>query len=123
MSPVYSRIWPWIFAALVVFMVYRRFRRNFGRQLLRPTRMIVRMVILLVLAMVLSRAALRGGVYAAAEAAGAAAGIAYAVHARRRPPFLPSAHVYGHRRLGARARQNRISAGRAVRDRRIPDTG
>jgi hypothetical protein len=88
MSPVYSRIWPWIFAALVVFMVYRRFRRNFGRQLLRPTRMIVRMVILLVLAMVLSRAALRGGVYAAAEAAGAAAGIALALWGASRTRFI-----------------------------------
>jgi hypothetical protein len=88
MPPLYSRIWPWIFAALVLLLVYRRFRRTFGRQLLRPTAMTVRMIILLVLAIVLSRAALRGGAYAAAAAAGAAAGIALALWSATRTRFM-----------------------------------
>jgi hypothetical protein len=88
MPPAYSRIWPWVFAALVVLMVYRRFRRNFGRQLLRPTRMTVRLVILCVLAVTLAPAALRGGGYAAAEAVGAAAGVALALWGASRTRYL-----------------------------------
>jgi hypothetical protein len=60
MPPAYSRIWPWVFAALVVLAMYRRFRRNFGRQLLRPVRMTVRVGILLLLALTLAPLALRG---------------------------------------------------------------
>ena len=69
-------------------MVYRRFRRNFGRQLLRPTRMTVRLVILCVLAVTLAPAALRGGEYAAAEAVGAAAGVALALWGASRTRYL-----------------------------------
>jgi hypothetical protein len=32
MNPDFSQIGPFLLAALVVFGVYRRFRRNFGRQ-------------------------------------------------------------------------------------------
>jgi hypothetical protein len=88
MSPPYSRIWPWILSALVVLLIYRRFRRNFGRQLVRPTAMTVRMVMLLVLAVVLSRTALRGAGYAAAEVAGAAAGAALALWGASRTRFV-----------------------------------
>jgi hypothetical protein len=88
MPPAYSRIWPWIFAALVALMIYRRFRRNFGRQLLRPTRMTVRMVILLVLAGTLAPAALRGREYLLAEIAGAAAGVALALWGASRTRFV-----------------------------------
>jgi uncharacterized membrane protein len=88
MPPEYSRISPWIFAALVVFMVYRRFRRNFGRQLLRPRRMTVRMVILLVLGVTLAPAALRGRDYLFAETAGAAAGVALALWGASRTRFV-----------------------------------
>lgn len=91
MPPAYSRIWPWIFAALVAFMVYRRFRRNFGRQLLRPTRMSLRMVILLVLAAALAPAALRGRDYLFAEIAGAAAGVALALWGASRTRFVRDA--------------------------------
>ncbi|HEY3851984.1 MAG TPA: hypothetical protein VGL87_13490 [Steroidobacteraceae bacterium] len=88
MAPEYSRIWPWIFAALVAFMVYRRFRRNFGRQLLRPTRMTVRLGLLLVLAATLAPAALRGRDYLLAETAGAAAGVALALWGASRTRFV-----------------------------------
>jgi cytochrome b561 len=88
MPPAYSRIWPWVFAALVVLMVYRRFRRNFGRQPVRATRMSVRMVILLALALTLAPAALRGAEYAAAEALGAVAGAALAFWGASRTRFM-----------------------------------
>jgi hypothetical protein len=88
MPAAYSRIWPWLLAALVIFMVYRRFRRNFGRQLLRPTRMTVRLSILCVLALTLAPAALHGGGYAAAEAVGAALGVALALWGASRTRFV-----------------------------------
>ncbi len=88
MPPEYSRISPWIFAALVVFMVYRRFRRNFGRQLLRPTRMTLRLGVLLVLAAALAPATLRGRDYLFAETAGAAAGVALALWGASRTRFV-----------------------------------
>lgn len=88
MPPAYSRIWPWIFAVLVILMVYRRFRRNFGRQPLRPARMSARVAILIVLAALLAPTALRGIGYAAAEAAGAAAGVALALWGASRTRFV-----------------------------------
>jgi len=88
MPPAYSRIWPWFFAGLVVFLLYRRFRRNFGRQQLRPTRMAVRVVMLSVLAVLLARSGLRGGDHVLAEIAGAAAGIGLALWGDSRTRFV-----------------------------------
>jgi hypothetical protein len=87
MPPDYSRIAPWIIAAIVAFAIYRRFRRNFGRQLLRPTRMILRIVILLLLMAVLAPAALRGADFAAAEGLGALIGIGLALFGASRTRF------------------------------------
>jgi hypothetical protein len=42
-----------LIAALVLFILYRRFRRNFGRQPLRQNRMIIRMVMLGIVCLVL----------------------------------------------------------------------
>jgi hypothetical protein len=42
-----------LIAALVLFILYRRFRRNFGRQLLRQNRMIFRMLVLGIFCLVL----------------------------------------------------------------------
>jgi len=53
MPPDYSRILPWVFAVLIPLALYRRLRRTFGRQLLRPKRMIVRIVIFVLIAAVL----------------------------------------------------------------------
>jgi hypothetical protein len=55
MSPDYLRILPWVFAILIPLALYRRFRRTFGRQPLRPKRMVVRIAIFLLLAGVLTR--------------------------------------------------------------------
>jgi hypothetical protein len=88
MTPDYSRIWPWIFAVLIPLMVYRRLRRSFGRQALRPTRMLVRMIVLAALGASLVPAAFRLSGLAAAEAVGAAAGIALALWGASRTRFL-----------------------------------
>jgi cytochrome b561 len=57
MSPDYSRFLPWVFALLVPLMLYRRFKRTFGRQPLVPARLIVRIVIFLVIAVLLTASA------------------------------------------------------------------
>ena len=88
MQPDFSQIGPFLVAALVVFAIYRRFRRNFGRQPLRPARMTVRIVLLSLLICLLLPAALRSSQYVAAELAGAALGIGLGVWGARRTRFL-----------------------------------
>ena len=88
MQPDFSQIGPFLFAALVVFAIYRRFKRSFGRQPLRPTRMRVRMVLLTFLVCLLLPAALRSAQFLAAELAGAALGVALAVWGAQRTRFL-----------------------------------
>jgi hypothetical protein len=74
-------------AALVLFIIYRRFRRTFGRQALRPRRMIVRMVLLSVIAVVLAPAAVRSSANAWALAAALLLGVALAVWGARHTRF------------------------------------
>jgi hypothetical protein len=88
MQPDFSQIGPFLFAALVVFAIYRRFRRSFGRQPLRPARMRVRMVLLTVLVCLLLPAALRSTQFLAAEIVGAALGIGLGVWGAQRTRFL-----------------------------------
>jgi hypothetical protein len=71
----FSQFGPFLFAALVVYAVYRRLRRSFGRQPLRPRRMALRMVLLAVVACTLMPLTLRSVHYLAAEFIGAALGI------------------------------------------------
>jgi hypothetical protein len=78
MQPDFSQIGPFLLAALVVFAVYRRLRRSFGRQELRPTRMILRVVILALVAFALLPMALRSSQFLAAELAGAVLGVGLA---------------------------------------------
>ena len=77
-----------MFAALIAWGLYRRLRRNFGRQPLHPTRMLVRMALLLLLAMSLVPAALRDGAYSLAGMTGAAAGVALALWGASRTRFV-----------------------------------
>jgi hypothetical protein len=88
MQSDFSQIGPFLFAALIVFAVYRRLRRSFGRQPLRPKRMTVRMVLLTLLVCLLLPAALRSAQFLAAEFAGAALGIGLGVWGARRTRFL-----------------------------------
>lgn len=87
MHPDFSQIGPFLLAALVVFGVYRRFRRNFGRQLLRPARMTVRIVLLAVIGCSLLPMALRSAQFLSAELVGAALGIGMAFWGAQRTRF------------------------------------
>ncbi len=87
MHPDFSQIGPFLLAALVVFGVYRRFRRNFGRQLLRPARMSVRIVLLAVIGCSLLPMALRSAQFLSAELIGAALGIGMAFWGAERTRF------------------------------------
>jgi hypothetical protein len=89
----FSQIGPFLLAALVVFVIYRRFRRNFGRQLLRPGRMKYRIVILALVGCLLLPTALRSGQYLAAILAGAAVGVGLALWGAERTRF----QMYGGR--------------------------
>lgn len=93
MQPDFSQIGPFLFAALVVFAVYRRLRRSFGRQPLRPIRMTIRMALLTLIVCLLLPSALRSAQYLAAEFAGAAVGVGLGVFGARRTRFV----MYGER--------------------------
>src|ERR1700722_6674040 len=88
MQPDFSKIGPFLMAALVVFAVYRRLRRTFGRQVLSPSRMIVRIVLLAVVGCTLLPLALRSGQFLAAEIIGIAAGLGLGLWAAKRIRFL-----------------------------------
>ncbi|HET7922326.1 MAG TPA: DUF1453 domain-containing protein [Gammaproteobacteria bacterium] len=70
----------WI-GALVLFVLYRRFRRNFGRQALRPARLWLRVVILALVCVLLLVSPFRTGMSFLAAAIGAALGIGLGVYA------------------------------------------
>jgi hypothetical protein len=74
-------------AALVLFIIYRRFRRNFGRQPLRPTRMAVRIALFAIIAVLLAPAALRASDGALAIGVGLALGLGLGIWAGRRTRF------------------------------------
>jgi hypothetical protein len=84
----FSQIGPFLLAALVVFVIYRRFRRNFGRQLLSRGRMTYRIAILAVAGCLLLPTALRSGQFLAAMLAGAALGIGLALWGAQRTRFV-----------------------------------
>jgi hypothetical protein len=84
----FSQIGPFLLAALVVFVIYRRFRRNFGRQVLSPGRMTYRMVILAVVGCLLLPTALRSGQYLAAMLLGAPIGVGLAMWGAERTRFV-----------------------------------
>ena len=88
MNVDFSQIVPYLFALLVLFVIYRRFRRSFGQQPLRPLRMQVRIVVLLVIGCLLLPAALRSAAFMSAVLAGIAAGAALAVYGAGRTRFL-----------------------------------
>jgi hypothetical protein len=83
----FSQIGTYLLVALIVFAVYRRLRRTFGRQPLRPGRMMIRIGLFAVLAALLSPAALRSNAFAAAALAGLCAGIVLALWGASRTRF------------------------------------
>ena len=72
----YSRIWPYVIAGIAVLLIYRRVRRSFGRQPVRPVRMWIRIALLILLSCSLLPFALESGHFLLAQLAGAIAGIA-----------------------------------------------
>ena len=86
-----SQIGSFLLALLVVFLVYRRFRRNFGQQPLRPVRMRVRTVLLIVIGGLLLPTALRSTAFVAALLGGLVVGIALALWGAARTRFLRAA--------------------------------
>jgi hypothetical protein len=93
MPPDFSQIGSLLFAAFVVVAIYRRFRRNFGRQQLRPGRMALRIVLLAAIGGALVPIALRSPQYLGAELAGAALGVGLGVWGAERTRFI----MYGGR--------------------------
>jgi len=92
MKTDFSQIWPFLIAALAMFMIYRRFRRNFGQQLLRPVRMQVRIVLLLIVGCLLLPSAVRSMALLSALLAGVAAGVALGLWGAARTRFLTIDH-------------------------------
>jgi hypothetical protein len=88
MNSVLSQIGPLLLAALVVYGVYRRFRRSFGQQLLRPVRMWVRIATLLLVACLLLPAALRSAALMTATLAGVVGGAGLALWGAARTQFV-----------------------------------
>src|SRR5260370_30156347 len=76
MQDDYSRIWPYVIAGLAVLLIYRRFRRSFGPQPVRPVRMWIRIAVLILLGCSLIPYALKSGQFLFAEFAGALGGMA-----------------------------------------------
>jgi hypothetical protein len=83
-----SQIGPFLIALLVLFAIYRRFRRSFGQQPLRPVRMQVRIVLLLIVGCLLLPSAFRSTAFLAAVLAGIVAGVALALWGAAQTRFL-----------------------------------
>jgi hypothetical protein len=84
MPPGLEHIWGAVATAvLILFIMYRRFRRLFGRQPLRPARMIARMAILSIIGVLLVPAALRSSDATHGIGAGLALGVALGVWGAR----------------------------------------
>ena len=88
MNVDFSKIVPFLIAILVLFVIYRRFRRSFGQQPLRPVRMQVRIALLLVVGGLLLPAALRSSAFLSAVLAGIVAGVVLAMWGAARTRYL-----------------------------------
>jgi hypothetical protein len=88
MGADFSKIGPFLIAALAVFIIYRRLRRSFGQQPLQRVRMQARMIILLIIGCLLLPVAWRSTEFLSAVLAGVAAGVALALWGAARTRFL-----------------------------------
>lgn len=85
-----------LIGALVLFVLYRRFRRNFGRQKLRTTRMWIRVVILALVCVLLLASPFRTEMSLLAAATGILIGIGLGFYALAHTKFevTPEARFY-----------------------------
>jgi hypothetical protein len=84
----FAQIVPFFIAILVVFLIYRRLRRSFGQQLLRPLRMQVRIGVLILVGALLLPIALRSAAFLFAMLGGMVAGVALGLWGGARTRFL-----------------------------------
>jgi hypothetical protein len=84
----YSRIWPLLIAVLALLLIYRRVRRSFGIQPVRPWRMGLRMVLLIAVGASLIAVGSRTTAMLLLEIAGAAAGVALALWNAHRTRYV-----------------------------------
>jgi len=83
------------FVALIIFVLYLRLRRTFGRQVLSPVRMTIRMCLFAIVAALLLPSALRSAAFAGAAAAGVAVGVVLALWGASRTRFERAGeHLY-----------------------------
>jgi NAD/NADP transhydrogenase beta subunit len=87
MQSDHPQILPYLIALAAVFLVYRRLRRNFGQQRIRPAWMYVRIGILVLLGCTLMPLASRSGQFLAAELIGLAVGVGLGVWAASRTRY------------------------------------
>jgi hypothetical protein len=83
-----SRIWPYAIAIIAVFLIYRRLRRSFGRQIVSHGRMGIRIGLLLVLGASLLPAALQGAEFLAAELGGLVVGVVLGMWGARHTRYV-----------------------------------
>jgi hypothetical protein len=83
-----SQIFPLLLAALVVWSVYRRLRRTFGKQRLSPVRMGFRIGLLLLIGALLLTSALRSTYYLEAMGVGLIVGVALALFGASRTRYF-----------------------------------
>jgi hypothetical protein len=98
-----SRIWPYAIAGLAVLLIYRRFRRSFGRQPIRPIRMWIRIAVLILLGCSLLPSASKSGQFLLAELAGAIIGLAlgfWGAHHTRYATYEGRLHYVPHTYTG-----------------------
>jgi hypothetical protein len=91
MHPASSQIMPFLFAALVVWSIYRRLRRSFGKQRLRPVQMGIRIGLFLLVGGLLLPSVIHSSTYLASLEwllGGLLAGVALAVWGASRTRYL-----------------------------------
>jgi hypothetical protein len=84
----FSQIVAFSIAIVVVFLIYRRLRRSFGRQPLRPVRMLVRIILLLIVGCLLLPAAFHSTAFMSGVLVGTVAGVSLAMWGVARTRFL-----------------------------------
>jgi hypothetical protein len=87
MQPDYSQFAPLLTTVLVLFVVYRRLRRSFGRQPLQPVRMGLRIGILLLIGALLAPGSLHSPAFLGATLGGIGIGAAMASWGAARTRF------------------------------------